>query len=805
MQSRLHGWNRFGMACRAALAVVALLVWTGAGVRAQLPNPPAAWQFDLTGVLQAATVSGGTALSGGSLTVNGHVVTVPANTIVILPANALTWQELFALSPLPYTGTFTGMALADLPTPMTTYEVHVVGNSVAGVYIAGLINISQQALNQGQGYINYIDYAAGEIFVGGSTRSRATGARIRLNDPRGRFGRVGSADPRFTVDADNPTVRSETGFPMCLPRIDPGFGVDALCPEANRVRDALAPAGYAGIFTTNPPGTGFPDPAVQAPVEIGDYVTFAGTLVNDGPSPTAGPVPATANTYISAHTIVDNIAIYTQPGLNPAYIAIDVALMGTGGTTILGATEAAARSRFEGFTTDPSRNVHLYAVDVNVDGSTTDRDWGMVGVDPGAALNGAVAGRWRFRPPCTNTLPTVRDCTPPAGGVFVPAPRELRAVLEGAWVAGAPLVANGLMAGQYHAPIGEYIFPENIPGAPMPPANFETMPFLAQGGYSSSTGVVAGILTPWPGDVAPNPGPRPPTVHVTASNTTVGSGGTVTLDATASTGTGPLSFAWFASAGSLGTPGAAITTFTAPVVASLTSVTITLTVTDGNAPPLSSTGTLTITVNPPGAPTVSVTPAGDRTVTSGTPISVAASCVDANTPPRTPCTFTWTQTNAAVAGMPVLSPNPRTGATLSFTPTLGLGIAQRVMNIQVVATNTLGVSSAPLTFNVTVNPIADTVTITAAEYRTAKQRLLLTATSSVVSPNVVLSLQPYVSITGATVDPGAAGIFVNTGAGIYTLDLVGAPQPALAPATPLVVISNLGGISAPAAVTRVRQ
>src|SRR3954467_9225752 len=167
---------------------------------------------------------------------------------------------------------------------------------------------------------------------------------------------------------------------------------------------------------------------LMAPFEIGDYVSFAGTLVNCGApagfacsstQPTAGPAPTAANAYISAHTITNNIAIYTQPGSNPVYVAVDVSLMGTGGTTVAGVTEAAARTRFEGFSTDPSRIVHLYGIDfAPVTGATTDRDWGTVAVDPGAALGGAAMGRWRFRPPCSATVAVVGgDCTPPAAGV----------------------------------------------------------------------------------------------------------------------------------------------------------------------------------------------------------------------------------------------------------------------------------------------------------------------------------------------------------------------------------------------------
>ncbi len=41
--------------------------------------------------------------------------------------------------------------------------------------------------------------------------------------------------------------------------------------------------------------------------------------------------------------------------------------------------------------------------------------------------------------------------------------------------------ANGIFYGQYHAPIGEYIFPENIPGSPIVENNFNTIAFLSTG------------------------------------------------------------------------------------------------------------------------------------------------------------------------------------------------------------------------------------------------------------------------------------------------------------------------------------
>ena len=89
------------------LILTVLFAWTGIAA-AQLPIPPST-QFDITGFLQEASTFAGP-LAGGSLKVNGHLVTVPANTIVILPANALTWEELFTQAPAPYAPTMSGMA-----------------------------------------------------------------------------------------------------------------------------------------------------------------------------------------------------------------------------------------------------------------------------------------------------------------------------------------------------------------------------------------------------------------------------------------------------------------------------------------------------------------------------------------------------------------------------------------------------------------------------------------------------------------------------------------------------------------------
>ena len=105
-------------------------------------------------------------------------------------------------------------------------------------------------------------------------------------------------------------------------------------------------------------------------------------------------------------------------------------------------------------------------------------------------------------------------------GTFLPPPREVRAVIGASrdgtkapsFIApitpASPTAANGIVYGQYHAPVAEYAFPEVLPGlAPIPENNFNTMPFLAQGGYTSAAGTLVGMLDPWPSNVAPAPPP----------------------------------------------------------------------------------------------------------------------------------------------------------------------------------------------------------------------------------------------------------------------------------------------------------
>jgi hypothetical protein len=473
---------------------------------------------------------------------------------------------------------------------------------VDGRYIAGLIFISQQSLNLGQGTITAIDYDNGELLVAATKGPNPTLTRVRINDPIGRFGKShggpGSTaaliepgyDQRFSIDEESPTIHAVTGYPMCIPRTDPFTNADdPLCPQANRPRSpncrslpapfpafVAPPDGqFCATFVMNPPGT-LPapcptgtncppppsDPTQQAPFETGDVIDFLGTLKVDSKGP-----------YISAHTIVDRIGIYTTPGTMPAYISIEVLLQGTSPQPLLNLPqEGTSKIKVEGFTTDPSNLVDIYAVDVDpMTGAGTDRLLGTAN-----PIGPPVIGRFRFVP---------------NAGAFLPATREVRVVsralcgdpfsscLLANAVLPSPLPANGLIAGQYHAPNFEFIFAENLVlGDAVVPANFQDLPFLFCGSGPLTTpsagagGPVVRQLDPAPwaapmptpsfaatlcsgepvvGAVTVTGPPAPPVITLfPGASLTVNSGGSVFLSASATDATGlPIGILWVQSGG----------------------------------------------------------------------------------------------------------------------------------------------------------------------------------------------------------------------------------------------------------------
>ncbi len=562
---------------RTTLALLALLLLVaGEAAPAQTfaapvvaPVPVVPSGFDVTGFIQEATLDTAGAicnpahprLAGGTVTLNGQKVIVPCNTVLQMPAFTLSWADLFhagpGLAPADITpAAQTGLALNDLigsataarvtlTTPglltmktrsetssalqtrynasLPSYEIRVVGNVVGGRYVAGLVFISQQALNAGQGMISCIDYASGELQVGGVPVDPGAGracadpappgvARVRLNDTIGRYGKRHAAlgkcggaadcieqagfDPRFAPDTDNPTVHATTGYPLCIPRVNPfSAGVDPLCPQSNRPVAPFCPnfpagsgippfpaqtSGYCTAFVMNPPnaqaraglacpGPGCPtDPTRQAPLQIGDTITYQGTLKADA-----------KGFYVSAHTIAANLGIYTQPNTKPAYVFVGEVLAGTAALPVAGlAQEVTERVKFVGFSTDPTNLVDLYALDQEPEsGQITER---LLGTQ--SPMSNAQLGR--FRTPNNN------------GGIFLPPTRLYRAVsrtlcadapagafsschLEGGGRAAANTFANGLVAGQFTLPNFNFIFPENVNfGQALVPNNFQDLPFL---------------------------------------------------------------------------------------------------------------------------------------------------------------------------------------------------------------------------------------------------------------------------------------------------------------------------------------
>lgn len=520
--------------CTRSLGLFVLLcIWFAAlPAKAQTVVP-----FNIVGHIQTFTLATpGATFSPATITVNGIDVLIPANTVVVMPAAYLTPQQIFAAAPAGTPAGTSGLALDDRPPkatltdpPLAAFEVSIQGNIVGGVYIAGLVHITQQSLNASSGFIRSINYAVGEMCVGANPLPVATCAapdtRVRINDPTQAYGANNtSPDTRFSVDADNPTIHAQTGYPMCLPNVAPP-GSDAKCPIGNRplaggvamttfvmtgpnIPSSALPPGQAPIISCNAPLPAC-DPDQQAPFMVGDYITFQGTLFNDG--------NATHPFYISAHTIEANVGIYTRGGVNPAYIFQEKTIIGTQGPIVGGACvatlECTARLRIVGFITDPTRiaataanggiGIGVYALD----SLPTDA---VAGVRRSRKLVSAQRvqapfGRFRFeiaKAPALlpngfgatrEILVRIDDPKPLMDGTIIPDKTNSPGLVK----------ANGLIAGQYFAPVGEYLFPEGlVMGAPPPPANFQCLSFLTIGWTVVGLPPIA-QLAPWPGAATP--------------------------------------------------------------------------------------------------------------------------------------------------------------------------------------------------------------------------------------------------------------------------------------------------------------
>ena len=528
-------------------------------------------QLDVTGFIQDATVSNNCPTgvdpvhSGGTVVVNDLSITVPCNSVIQLPANTKTWSEF--VNP-PAGHPILPISLKQLratPGTFPSFEVHVVGNTVVNQHIAGLITISQQAANQGQGIVTSIDYPAGQLHVG-SAPGAPDLAVVEINDPNGRFGITHSPDARFQVDDQNPTIHAATGYPMCVPRKAPVRDAatnalltdnDPLCPQANRPtpaaghcrdfiddglavlptgRNLSAPIGnpaFCGHFVMPPaspattPGAG-PNPTQQAPFEVGDYITYAGTLL----SPAGGA--AATSSLISAHTIEASVGIFTSHGTEPSYLAIGQFGVGSADPNPVSINGAAQETQNRIFlvaeTTDVTTPVDIYLPDVDPGTGAVSYRWitpfEMTGesnaevtpTGPGQVIGGGITTQFtgaqsqlvRLRAtkapngllnsPTRDILLVSRTlCNPdttgtPSAGNANSSVNNIKATPG--CLTSQP-VANGLNAGRYQAPNFTFIFPENLQkGDPVVPNDLWDLGFLSNGeGGAHGQGPL--FPTPW--------------------------------------------------------------------------------------------------------------------------------------------------------------------------------------------------------------------------------------------------------------------------------------------------------------------
>ncbi|KAJ7079967.1 hypothetical protein B0H15DRAFT_857498 [Mycena belliarum] len=409
--------------------------------------------FNFIGTIDDLTLdTAGGVLAGGTITVNGITVTVPKNLLVTLPSVSVAWSELFdgGVPSLPLLGS-------------VSWEATIFGNVVRGERIAGLIYIAQETTQLLQGFITSINMTTGHFHV--------SDLDCVLNDPLGRFGPAYTAHPLWTVDPDNPSVRSSTGFPLCIPR----NSTDPECPLTNRPTDGNGNA--LTTFTFNDPASisaGDPDPRIMVPLVVGDYITFSGTKVAGG--------------LLAVYSLEANLGIYTAPGTKPAYITVEAAqyaIVVPDPTVEVGETRATALA------TDPSTLIQWFAIDVNpCTGKSTERN--LLLVKPRTA---APRGKTVFRLSKTDASPATRQVGFRYSTGTQPGPR-------------------GIIAGQFIQPVFDYVFPELVSfGSPEVPNQFDLMPYLASGSGPFVPGnllsppmaspTIVRQLSPWPGNLKP--------------------------------------------------------------------------------------------------------------------------------------------------------------------------------------------------------------------------------------------------------------------------------------------------------------
>ncbi|KAK4672062.1 hypothetical protein QC764_611180 [Podospora pseudoanserina] len=316
------------------------------------------------------------------------------------------------------------------------YEVNVAGNIVNGVSIAAQIIVQEFAMEINQGYIEEINFDG--------TMKILNGPIIRINDPNAVFS-VGYSSPFMVADDKSPSVSSFSGFPMCVPR----SSNDTLCPSSQRPVVAGTPR---RIFQA-------PDPLVMAPFLPGDFIMYRGFR-------------NAQNQLICFDIVAWNVQITTTG--SPAYIRVEETLVGV---YTPNTNAEVAETRFIGYTSDPSVTVSISAIDI--DPCTGHETYRSIGVGQARPEEG---GRNKWLARIDGTTPSIYT-------------REYRMVAS----SGTVVTRNGIVAGEYVAPILEWIQPELlVPGIEPIINEYAAMSHLTRGVGPDEDGNIFGPLDPFP-------------------------------------------------------------------------------------------------------------------------------------------------------------------------------------------------------------------------------------------------------------------------------------------------------------------
>ena len=247
----------------------------------------------ITGEIEALTLTTPSNVwSGGTMTIGGQVIILPANLLINLPNDYQSLQQIYANAPAACTATGeSGLAKGDRCNARATgAQATIIANRTdSGNIIAGQVDIFK-ALESVTGIVSYISYSDGYFRLNGIPGDSGTGVMVRVNDPALGNPALGrhtvqkglgcpagdtqncSPDVRFKLDQDNYTFCYLTGYPACIPTTANGLG-DPNCPDSNRPP-------IANIVSSNP-FAGPPEAADSrrfAPVKLGDSIKADGSF-----------------------------------------------------------------------------------------------------------------------------------------------------------------------------------------------------------------------------------------------------------------------------------------------------------------------------------------------------------------------------------------------------------------------------------------------------------------------------------------------------------------------------------------------